>query len=53
MGGSGLEAESTRLCNQRFGLDPDVRNVVFDNDKRIARPLAERSSDPGLSDIPA
>ena len=53
MGGSGLEAESTRLCNQRFGLDPDVRNVVFDNDKRIARTLAERSSDSGLSNIPA
>ena len=53
MGGSGLESELTRLCNQRFGLDPNVGNVVFDNDKRIARTLAERSSNPGLSNIPA
>jgi hypothetical protein len=52
MGGSGLEAESTRLSSQHFGPDPNVRDVVFDNDEGIARTLAERSSDLGLSNIP-
>jgi hypothetical protein len=33
-------------------LDPNVRAVCFDGDERIARTLAERSSDLGLSSIP-
>jgi hypothetical protein len=52
MGGSGLAAELTRLSSQNFGPDPNVGNVVFDNDEGIARTLAERSSDLGLNNIP-
>ena len=35
-----------------FSLDPNVGTVLFDYDERIARTLAERSSNLGLSNIP-
>jgi hypothetical protein len=52
MGGSGLGSRGlARSRSQLLWLDPDVGNVVFDNDERVARTMTQCCPYLGLSNI--
>jgi hypothetical protein len=52
MGGSGLGVSGlARSRSQHLWLNPDVGNVVFDNDERVARTVTQCCAYFGLSNI--